>query len=714
MRHYLLMSTIVIFFIACTQPQHQIQIESSEVFQGFHEENEFNDENEEEVDSFYLQNEAVKSVSQVIKSRTTIEEIPNFQANEFKAINFSSRQKIKKDLQVSGGKVKVNVESIPLNQFIDFIFSSVLKMNYTVDKDVKKMTQPITLNMANPLDKKQVLAVVENILKQESVLLKQEDGILFFSKSTRGKVLEGLADRYMVLGRRLSPNLKDSQKVLVFAPFYYTKPQNLFSFSRHLNIKKVKISYLNGNIAVLDGEAFDVRQLLELVNLLDSPSLDNKVPYLLKLEYIDVDKFVKRMKSILESNSIAIAKNIREVGMVLTPVKEINTLLVFSSKKSWIELLTFWKNRLDVMSELDSEHTQLYIYKVKNRKADELASVLQEVAMSTSTGNGATKSTVEHFASTIDSNQSRRSTSTKKKNIKIKSDLHTNSIMMNMTALEYKKILPIIHKLDTLPLQVSVEVTLAEVTMTDSFSLGFEWALLNNKEFSTVTTNKISGAHSLLFGGKGVTSTLFTNNLTSVINAFAEQKRLEILSRPRLVILNNKTGNINVGKQVPVLSSEASASDLTTAGSSPSILRNITYLSTGMTVGLTPTINSNGTLTLDINIALSEAQTNKTSKIDSPLIVNRSLTTSAVMKSGNTILLGGIISHNKSTGEGGVPYLENLPIIGNIFKSQSKSHVKTELIILIKPTILKNSQEVYKATENYKKLLNSLRFLIKK
>ena len=707
---YFSMILTMILLTSCSQHSDTISVVSNDAnhieskeFQDFKE---FNDDSENPND-FYVENGRVQTLEKRKRSTTTIEKIPDFQANEFKSINKNNAKSIKKDLQVSGGRVKVNVEAIPLNEFIDFIFSSVLKMNYTVNKDVKKMVQPITLNMATPLEKKQVLAVVENILKEESVLLRQEEGTLFLSQSAKGKVLKGLADRYMVLGRTLSPHLKENQKVLVFAPFYYTKPQKLFNFARRLKIDKVKISYLNENIAVLDGEAFDVRQLLELIKLMDSPSLDKKTPYILELEYIGVEKFVKRMKSILESNSIPVAENIREVGMVLTPIEEINSLLVLSSKDSWIEMLTFWKNKLDVLSELDSEKSQLYIYKVKNRKADELATALQDVVMVTKANNA----NIQSITPTLDSNQSINPSVSHSKGATIKSDLHTNSIMMNMTALEYKKILPIIHRLDILPLQVAVEVILAEVTMTDTFSLGFEWGLRNNKAI-TGTSTLVSGAHTLLFGGAGISSSLFTKNLTSAINAFAEKKQLDVLSRPRLVILNNETGNINVGQQVPVVSSEASAVDLSTQAATPSILRNITYITTGMTLGLTPTINSNGTLTLDISVELSEAQTNSTSSIDSPLIVNRSLKTSAVMQSGNSILLGGIISHNKSNGDGGVPYLQSLPLIGNIFKSQSKSHVKTELIILIKPKILKNSQELHKETEKYKKMLKTLKYIV--
>jgi len=700
-RSNLLVLFLVFFFTACTESQRSLMVQpqttlaiEGEQFQAYQEDT--------SVDNFYLNGAQEQSNALLGKNSTTIEPIPNFQANEFKSVKTANRATVKKDIQVDGGEVKVNVESIPLNEFVDLIFSSVLKMNYTVDKSIQKMKQPITLNMAKRLPKKEVFLIVENILKNESVGITQENDTLFIALTSKSKKLQGLSDRYMVIGRDLSPRLKDTQQVLVFTPLYYLSPKDAITFTRRLKVNKVKTNILSNNILVISGDAFDVRQSLELIKIIDTPSMDKKSPYLVELEYIDVKKFAEEMKRIFESNAIPVADSIREVGIVLTPIEEINTLLVLSSKDSWTEMLRFWKSRLDVLSELDNEHAQLYIYKVQHRKSEELAELLAEVL---SIAQNSKEEGINERAASLDSNSTRDSRTTKS-DMNIKADPHTNSLMLNVTSAEYKKILPVIKRLDVLPLQVAVEVTLAEVTLTDTFNLGFEWALLNNKAV-TGTPTQVSGAYrATLGGGAGVTSSLFTTNLTSLINAFAEQKKLEILSRPRLVILNNKTGNINVGQQVPTVSSEASAADLNNGSS---VLRNISYVTTGMTVNLTPTINSNGILTLDINVVLSEAQTNSTSSIDSPLIVNRSLTTSAVMQSGNSILLGGIISHNKSDGNGGVPLLKDVKWIGDLFKAQSESHVKTELIILIKPKILKNSQELFEETAKYKILLTNLR-----
>ena len=682
MKHYFALSISLIFFVSCTQTQPQIKNNANDAFQEFQYD-----------DDFYEDSRSNASTRKARKSTKNIERIPDFQEKEFHSVKTNNRKNLQNEVEVHGGEVKVNVESIPLYEFIDLIFSSVLKMNYTVDQKVKKMKQPITLNMARPLPTKQVLAVVENILKNESVSFSQKEGMLFIAPSPRRSRSKGLSDRYLIVGKKISSSLKETQKVLVFAPIEYLTPKEIAKYAQRLGVTNVKMNFLSENILSLNGEAFYVRQVLELIRIIDSPSLDKKVPYVLELENIDVEKFTERMKSILKSNAIPVASNIREVGMVLTPVNETNSLLILSPKKSWVKMVNYWKNKLDVISEVDTEQSQLYIYKVKHRKADEFAGVLSTVL------SAKQSKTEEAF----DANQTLGNSQAA---LNIKSDLHTNTLMLNVTPAQYKQILPIIKKLDIFPLQVVVDVTLAEVTMTDTFSLGFEWALLNNKAAEGKTLDVSSGAYELTLGGSGLASTLFTNNLTSIINTYAETKKLEILSQPRLVILNNKTGNINIGQQIPVLSSEI-PTDGVVGSLNP--VQNISYIPTGMTLNITPTINSNGSLNMDIAVTLSEAQTNSTSGIDSPLIVNRSLTTSAVMQSGNSILLGGMIGHNKSNGDGGVPVLKDLPWIGDAFQSQSENFVKTELIILIRPRILRNTFELYKETNKFKLLLKNLR-----
>ena len=238
--------------------------------------------------------------------------------------------------------------------------------------------------------------------------------------------------------------------------------------------------------------------------------------------------------------------------------------------------------------------------------------------------------------------------------------------------------------------------------MTDTFSLGFEWAI-RNRGLDVVDTLNVVG------GGSGLGVVFQGSKIDSTINAFAEDKLLDIVSKPKLLILNNETGSINVGTQVPIITGESSAMDIGSTAGSPSIMRNVSYRTTGVIVGFTPTINSRGILTMSIDLSLSEAQLNDTSTIDSPLIIDRALGTVAVVRSGDTIMIGGLISSNNSESDGGIPLLKDIPWLGTLFKSVGYKKVKTELIILIRPTIIKTPQEMQRVTRAFKALLQNIR-----
>ena len=280
----------------------------------------------------------------------------------------------------------------------------------------------------------------------------------------------------------------------------------------------------------------------------------------------------------------------------------------------------------------------------------------------------------------------------------VTADLDTNILMLKLTPKDYKILLPFIKQLDKLPLQTLVEVTVADVDMTNTFSLGFEHAI------STKSAGLVKDILNVTGGGSGLGIIFKGNHLQTTINAYAAKKMLNIISKPKLLILNNKSGNINVGTQVPIITSQVSAADLNSANK-PSINQNITYKSTGIILNITPTINSNNVVTMQISITLSGAQLNDTSSINSPIIINRSLQTTAVVHSGDTILLGGLISQNKSKSKSGVPFLKNIPLIGKIFTSNSTKTTKSELIMLIRPIIIKTPQDINTQTYKFKKIL---------
>jgi len=698
---------IAIFLTGClTQPE--VKVESTKDKQTL--------ENLKDVSYKIAKNGDVKlekkyvSVDKKTKKKSlsyAYEKVPQFDTGYNKTLSLKNKKE--KDIYVKGNRVKVSVESIPLNEFIDLVFGSVLKMNYTMNSDVKKMKNPITLNMQQTQTASDMYKVVKKILSYNGVGIKNENGVLFLYKVSN-KSLSDTSDIFISYGRSLPQSLDDNKQVMIFVPYNYVSPISTSNLIRQAGLKKIRFFYVINGIQTMKGKAADIKKALDLVNLIDRPFLSGKTPYLINLENISVDKFTEKIKKILELNNIQVVQKPSKGGIVLLPLEELNKLYIITPKKEWLKMILYWKKKLDVASEV-SEEPRLYIYHVKNRKADELAKAINLVL---GLSKKSSKTDVEKKKVVAGETQKKKTKVTKNETASnsflisklnyvptVSSDLDTNILMLKLTPQHYRVLLPFIKELDKLPLQTLVEVTVAEVDMTDTFSLGFEYAIRNQSAGYEKSILNISG------GGSGLGIVFQSDYIDATVNALAEKQLLDIVSKPKVLILNNTTGKINVGTQVPIITSETSATDI--SGTEPTINRNISYRTTGINVGLTPTINSNGILTMKISISLSEAQLNDTSGIDSPLIVDRKLNTVAVINSGDTILIGGLISKNNSKSKGGIPFLKDLPYVGAMFANQSAKVTKTELIMLIKPIIIKTPKQITQETNSFKTLMQYIK-----
>jgi len=288
--------------------------------------------------------------------------------------------------------------------------------------------------------------------------------------------------------------------------------------------------------------------------------------------------------------------------------------------------------------------------------------------------------------------------------IKISCDEEQNSLIIMSYPSDYKKVERILEKLDVPSKEVLVEVTIAEVTLTDQLQFGIEWYLKHKGKF----IGEIKTLGGLGIGGSGLNYSVVSSSekFSLLLNTFAKKNLINIISTPHIVVLDGKKATINVGTQVPIVSSETTAPDIT-GGSKPSILRNVQYRNTGVILSVKPTIISNNRIILEIHQELSEAQSNNISSIDSPIILNRSLTTTLVLNSDQTVLLGGLISQNRSKSRSEVPVLGDIPFVGNLFKTESQGKNKTELIILITPHVIENVDDLELLTNTLIKRFNS-------
>ena len=650
------------------------------------------------------------------RHQPTIEEVPVFDRGQTRPLSFKGNKR-KQDIYVDGDKVKIAVENIPINEFIDLVLGGILKLNYSVTPKVQKMKDAVSLNMQTPQDAEDFYKVFKELLAMHGIVIRNKKGVRFVEKAKKGKKkVTDMSDLYIGYGRKLPRDIDEDKKVMMFVPYHYIKPQKAVPIIKEAGIINLRYLYTVKGMQTIVGSAKDVRKALQIIKMLDRPSIEGKTPYLISLDSIDAKSFVDRLKKIFKLNGIDVVSTPSSRGIVLMPIEELNMVYVISPKKSWIRTVMYWKKKLDRVSEEEDIEPRLYIYHVKNRKADELADAINNLLEVSRPSNQHSNT---NTASVKDQTKNKHGTKNEPEPMmeddsfvladldykpSITADKDTNILMLKLLPSHYRILLPFIKELDKLPLQTLVEVTVAEVTMTDNFSLGFEYAIRNYKPDIIKETLDVTG------GGSGLGVVFRGNYIDVTINALAKKQLLNIVSRPKMLIMNNNTGTINVGTQVPIVTSEVSASDVTTGpGGTPTINRNITYRTTGINLGVTPTINSNGILTLKIIVSLSEAQLNDTSGIDSPLIVNRDLSTVAVIRSGDTILIGGLISKNKSAERGGVPVLKDIPYVGDMFASQSDKTTKTELIMLIRPRIIKSADEMVNISYRYKKVLEYMR-----
>lgn len=329
----------------------------------------------------------------------------------------------------------------------------------------------------------------------------------------------------------------------------------------------------------------------------------------------------------------------------------------------------------------------------------------------------------------------------KQTDIRITAIEENNQLLVMATPGEWDSILAAIHRLDISPLQVQIEAKILEVTLTGDLSYGVQWwlsglinsntALGNNStgytynytQTPTATNPNFQGnladRHRVAIGGtgtlppnsgQGIFYSFLNKNYQVALDALQTSTQTKVLSAPSLVVMNNQPAQITVGTQVPVVSQSIigygiSGADSTTANTG---IGTASYISTGVSLSITPRVNPGGLVYMDVTQEDSVPIGSGTANNPNPPISQRNLATQVAVQSGQTVLLGGIIQDNTNDTKTGVPILSSIPVLGNLFGNNHKTHDRTELIILITPRVVVNSEDAQEMTQEYEKKFQSL------
>ncbi|MCU0948829.1 MAG: hypothetical protein MUF47_11350, partial [Porphyrobacter sp.] len=268
--------------------------------------------------------------------------------------------------------------------------------------------------------------------------------------------------------------------------------------------------------------------------------------------------------------------------------------------------------------------------------------------------------------------------------VRITSDDNNNAILVYGTPREYSVIEDALRKLDVPPVQVMIEAAITEVSLTDDLRFGLQWNFIEGNE-NAVLTDSTTGTglvrdvpgFSFLFGNSG--------SLTGVLNALEGKTKVNVVSAPKLMTVNNGTASLQVGNQVPVLTQNSTA----TIDPNAPVINAIEYRDTGVILKITPRVNGSGMVLLDITQEVSDVLSQRASgsSINSPVISTRKVSTTVSVQDGQVLALGGLIRNVQTRDKTGIPFLSQIPIIGGLFGRQVDATDKIELVILLKPRV---------------------------
>lgn len=596
-------------------------------------------------------------------------------------------------LALQDKRVMINVDGMPLSDFIIYAIGDTLKVTFVIDEAVKNMKTPVTLRMTQEMPAAGVLEIAIEILRHHDLVVEERAGALYIVKSKPAP--RQPAD--IMVGRTAS---ESPAQIVQIVPLSYLRAGNIAPLITDLYKTNVQVKvYPNENALLFTGPAASIKDILDFIDTVDVPYLKEKSLFLFQLIYWQPDEFVKQMTIILEGLGFPVTKTRNEPGVLFIPIKYLNSLLVVSPDEGTMKLVLQWKDRLDTPESAGTEE-KVFTYSPKYSKASDLVDAIMKLygVLPAKTEPKTTQATKKpETLPTV----GKVGTIT---GLKIAADDKRNIVVIMTTPATYKAILSLLSDMDKPQRQVLIEAMVAELTLTEDLKYGLEW-YINNRMYEgryVLTTLGQLGLKTTT----GVTYQFLsdTGRFQTVMNAFASEGRVNILSRPRLMVLDNEEATIQIGTDIPIVVGEVSSPDIV----APSILRNIQYRSTGIILRVRPTINTEGLLTLNISQEVSEMGANPPG-IDSPSILIRKINTTVVAANGKSIVLGGLMSEKIDNGETKVPLLGDIPILGNLFKTTSRQKTKVELIILLTPTILTSVDEAVNLTKELKQGLKWLK-----
>ena len=665
--------------------------------------------------------------------------------------------------QPTGNGYDLNFENTPIATVAKVVLGDILNTGYVIDPRVQGT---VSLVSVRPVPKSDIAFVLESALRLSGVVL----------------VRDGAGYRLTPLGDAVGSGHVDSAAVspepgygVSVVPLQYVSAQTVLKLMDSFATKPGSVrADPTRNLLLIQGTGAERRTAVDTAMSFDVDWMRGQSVGIYPLSNSAPEPIITELEKIMDSGESGLSQSV----VKFQPMSRLNAILVVSRKPALLRTAATWIRRLD---HADTARTSVHVYRVKYGEARQIARVLTDMFIGGSTGsldnadnqlapgsgasaagslerlslNPSGQSQIGGFASRAPGGIGSATTSAfgqpqglagnppagggaldkggagtgstgqpLMQGVRITADVVNNSLLIFADQGNYKIIEATLQQIDRPSLQVAIDATIAEVTLTNELSYGVQFflkskglglppdrgSLLNTQSTqppsTTTTTDAVTGIATTVTTGL-INRVLPGFNFligseaspTAILDALHTVTSVKVLSNPSLVVINNQVATLQVGDVVPV--STGSATVLTTSNT---VVNTIDYRNTGIILRVSPRINANGVVRLDVEQEISNVTPTSATSL-TPTVSERRVKSSISVATGQTVLLAGLISEQQNGNRNGIPLLDEIQGLGDVFSHQDKKGTRTELIIFIRPQIIRDGNDAHNIAEELRSKL---------
>jgi general secretion pathway protein D len=663
-------------------------------------------------------------------------------------------QRVPSPPSAGGSNVMLNFEGADLREVVRNVLGDILNESYTIDPSVGGQ---VTIRTSTGIPRDALPATLEMLLRMNGATMVREGGVY--------KILP----QATALRGNVTPQLGNTQRPLPQGFSVQIVPLRFIGVREMMRIlepiakdpQAVRADDLR-NMIILTGTERELRHLMETIDMFDVDWIAGMSVGFFTLQSVDVRTVMQELQRAFgDPNTSPLTGILR-----IIPIERLNALIVITPQPAYLQEAKAWIERLD-KSGGEAGGVRFYVYNLQFQRAEKIGPLLQQaftgratqaagaapptVAPGTPAGSIVSPPTFQPQTGGVPGGppgpQTTTTTTTSTqtapvaaavaalaqqragegigvvRNLQVVADKDNNTLLIVATPAEYSIIEQALKKLDVAQRQVLMEVTLAEVHLTDALSIGVEalfhgaapggrgsgGLFTNSVPFNPQAATPAANAGLSLPAAAPVFSYIinsakFPGGIQAILNTLDTYGNTKVLANPQLAALDNQKATIKVGTRIPI------CQETTVGNVANAVTTTSSYIDTGVLLQVTPHIGATGSVTLDVQAEVSIPGTT-TRVCEAPPINTRSVQTLLTVPSMQTMVMGGLITDTRQNSSNGLPILSRIPVIGGLFGSQSLNVDRVELVMFITPRVIEGESGIAEVIDELRRRMDRLDFV---